>query len=66
MDLSFVFAVPRKEIVAVLDNLNTTDAQRGMYWHLHITQGSNGGYELLIPRKTRNLDLSPYVVQLTT
>lgn len=66
MDLSVAFAIPRKEIAAVLDDLNTTDAQRGMYWHLHILQRSDGNHELLIPRRTRNLDLSPYTVHLTS
>ena len=66
MDLSISFAIPRAEIVSLLNDLNTTEAQRGTYWHLHIAERSGGGYELLIPRKAQNFNLMPYAVQLST
>lgn len=63
MDLPVAFAIPRGEIHAVLDCLNTTDAERGMYWHLHIVE-AGGGHELLLPKSSSNLSLSPFRVEL--
>jgi hypothetical protein len=50
MDLPIAFAIPRHEIQAVLHGLNTTNAESGMYWHLHIVEAAPGEYELLVPK----------------
>ena len=64
MDLSIAFAIPRAEIVGLLDDLNTTETTRGLYWHLHVVERSPEKYELLVPRRPQNLDLKPYEVSL--
>ena len=64
MDLSIAFAIPRVEIIGILDDLNTTETTRGLYWHLHIIERSPEKYELLVPRRTQHLDLKPYEVSL--
>jgi hypothetical protein len=64
MDLPIAFAIPRSAISAVLVGLNTTNAERGMYWHLQIGESPVGGYELLVPKRSENLDLSRFQIQL--
>jgi hypothetical protein len=64
MDLPVAFAIPRNEIHAVLDRLNTTESERGTYWHLHIVEGNSGAYELLLPKSPKNLPLGKYRVDV--
>jgi hypothetical protein len=64
MDLSVAFAIPRDTISALLSDLNTTETERGIYWHIHIMQTGSGGYELLIPRRAENLNLSSFQFEL--
>jgi hypothetical protein len=66
MDLPLAFAIPRDQIHAVLDQLNTTDTESGAvkYWHLHIAPDRSGVYELLLPKADRNLSLTGLAVEL--
>jgi hypothetical protein len=64
MDLPQAFAIPIKIIQELLPDLNTTETERGEYWHLHIVQGTKGGLEMIIPKRSTNLELSPYIVEL--
>ena len=64
MDLSQAFAIPLKVIQEVLPDLNTTETERGTYWHLHVVQGAKGDFELLVPKRSAKMELSPYLVDV--
>ena len=64
MDLPIAFAIPKDEIRAVLEYLNTTTVERGTYWHLHIVEVKPNEYELLIPKGSKNLSLSRFRIDL--
>jgi hypothetical protein len=46
MDLDVAFAIPLKVIVATLDALNTTTTSKKTYWHIHIVEGTTGGFAI--------------------
>jgi hypothetical protein len=60
MDLSVAYAIPSDVVHGVLDDLNATETDRGMCWHLHIVQNSSGEPELLVPKRSDNLPLSAF------
>ena len=64
MDLPTAFAIPRSVIFGLLGALNVTETERGKYWHLHLSEPTEGRIELVLPREPENLDLSRYAVQL--
>jgi hypothetical protein len=64
MDLSIAFAVPHQVLQDVLPNLNTTQTDRGKYWHIHIVQEEDGSYALLVPKASDNLKISQYEIGL--
>ena len=64
MDLPFAFAIPWKEINSILDQLNTTTTDRGVYWHIHLVERPDGGYEVLLPKADGNLAVDKYRVTL--
>ncbi len=65
MDLPIAFAVPWEVIHPLLEALNTTETNRNtMYWHIHIGPNQAGKYELLLPKRDRNLPLDAYRVSL--
>jgi hypothetical protein len=66
MDLPKAFVIPVKIIQQILPDLNTTETDRGVYWHLHIVQRTSGEFELLVPKRSADLDLSPYAVDLAS
>jgi hypothetical protein len=64
MDLSQAFAIPLKVVQQVLPDLNTTETERGVYWHIHIVQDASSDFELLVPKRSTNVNLSSYLVDL--
>jgi hypothetical protein len=64
MDLSIAFAVPHQVLQDVLPNLNTTQTDRGKYWHIHIVQEEDGSYAMLVPKASNNLKISQYEIDL--
>ena len=64
MDLPFAFAVPRQVVYERLDSLNTTTPKDGhTYWHIYISEGSDGRYAMLLP-KSGTLPLDEFRLQL--
>jgi hypothetical protein len=59
MDLSIAFAVPASVLENKLPELNTTDNDRGMWWHLNIRQLENQSY-VIVSRSGDHLDLTPF------
>ena len=64
MDLSQAFVIPLDAIQQILPYLNTTETEKGEYWHIHIIQSHGDNYQLLVPKGSSNLDLTPYLVDL--
>jgi hypothetical protein len=65
MDLSQAFVIPLDAIQQILPYLNTTETEKGEYWHIHIIQSPGDKYQLLVPKGSSNLDLTPYLVDLS-
>jgi hypothetical protein len=64
MDLDIGFAIPVSLMTSAMDDLNTTVRPSGeRYWHIHLTE-FDGGYGLLLPKKSQVLPLTPYIVNL--
>jgi hypothetical protein len=61
MDLDRAFALPRRFIYDLLDNLHVSETQNSRYWHIHINERRSSEFELVIPRK-QNLSLREYEV----
>jgi hypothetical protein len=64
MDLSIAFMIPWPVIHASLDRLNTTEAESGTYWHIHLVDVSPNEYEILLPKADHNLPVSRYRIEL--
>jgi|GEM_PF-112378 len=64
MDLSVAFAVPYVVIHNVLPDLNTTETERGKYWHIHVVQNAAGDFEILVPKRDMNLHISKYKLNI--
>jgi len=64
MDLPFAFSIPWNVINGALDRLNTTETDRGTYWHIHIGEARPSEYELLLPRGSKNFPLNAYRLPL--
>ena len=58
MDLNRAFALPRDTIYSILGDLHISETETSRYWHIHINERSQSGYELVIPRK-QNLGSGP-------
>jgi hypothetical protein len=56
--------IPWKVINSSLGDLNTTDNEREMFWHIHLSENETGQYELLLPKADNNLSISHYRVDL--
>jgi hypothetical protein len=62
MDKDEAYAIPRDVLLPLLPYLNTTTPGTGnKYWHIHLTDRS-GRVEMLVPKQSKNLDLSPYAI----
>ena len=55
------FAIPLTTLEPFLDQLNTTTTEKGMYWHIHLNELSDGTIELVIPKR-ENLSLTEFSV----
>jgi len=64
MDLSFAFVLPLKLLRSNLDALNTTTTERSTYWHIHLAETEPGDYALLLPRRSQQLPLAEYKLDL--
>jgi hypothetical protein len=45
--------------------LNTTTTERGTYWHIHLVEAQSCDYALLLPKRSEQISLSAYKVDLT-
>jgi hypothetical protein len=62
MDLKLAFAIPADVMETKLPELNTTDNERGMWWHIVIRELK--GQCIMVCAKTgHHLDLTPYIFQ---
>ena len=64
MDLEIAFSIPHAIVEGVLPYLNTTDTDKGKYWHIHITGGEDSGFEIMLPKHSDNLKISDYKLSL--
>lgn len=64
MDLAIAFVIPRQVIHSILPDLNTTELERGTYWHLNIVEVEPDTYELLTPKKSANFQLTKFKIKL--
>jgi hypothetical protein len=64
VDLDIAFAVPVAVLRGVLGALNTTTTENGHYWHIYISEGSDGEYQIVLPRQRSGLALNDFVVKL--
>ena len=62
-DLNRAFALPVDWLKALLPDLNITQTDRHMYWHIHLNTDAEGRVTLKVPRRP-SLDLEPYAVEL--
>lgn len=65
MDLNLAFAIPASVMEAKLNDLNTTDNTRGMWWHIVLRQQEDGKYFIVCSKTGNHLDLTPYLFNLT-
>jgi hypothetical protein len=66
MDLAVAFAVPWQVFNPILAYLNTTTTKDDhTYWHIHLTEGDQGTYSLLLPKKSGALPLDEYRIDLS-
>jgi hypothetical protein len=65
MDLSTAFAIPYKVIREILSGLNTTETERGEYWHIHLVQSDTLGFEILVPKRSTSLSVSEFQLNLS-
>ncbi|HEV2545701.1 MAG TPA: hypothetical protein VGU20_00020 [Stellaceae bacterium] len=64
VDLDFAFAVPVPVLRGILDALNTTTTENGHYWHIYISEASDGAYRIVLPRQRSGLALNDFTVKL--
>lgn len=60
MDLKLAFAIPADVMETKLPELNTTDNERGMWWHIVIRE-LEGRYIMVCAKTGHHLELTPYV-----
>ena len=64
MDLPIAFAVPHENLRGILSDLNTTETERGKYWHIHLVRNESMHYEILLPKREFNLPISEFEIDL--
>lgn len=64
MDRDLAFAIPRDIIKSHLDDLNTTESDGAVYWHIHLQEISSNKISILLPKKRSQLPLDPYLLKL--
>lgn len=62
-DLNRAFALPLSFFENVIDNLNISETERGMYWHVHLTIRDDGSVCLVVPRHPI-IPIEEYAVKL--
>lgn len=62
-DLNRAFALPLSFFENVIDNLNISETERGMYWHVHLTISDDGSVCLVVPRHPI-IPIEEYAVKL--
>ncbi len=62
MDIDFAFVIPDSVMEEKLNDLGTTDNERGMWWHVVLRQDNNGNYLMVCSKTGNHLDLTPYIV----
>jgi len=65
MDLQFAFCIPYKELKAMLPYLNTTTTDRSTYWHIHLVEGRDGQYEILLSKQGTTQAVNQFRLQLS-
>jgi hypothetical protein len=60
MDLDVAFAIPVQELRQHLDELNTTEKDGKIYWHVKILEPQPKAYALQMPKSGKHLALSEY------
>ena len=63
MDLEKAFAVPRSNIIDILQDLHMSETKNKRYWHVHLKGDEIRGYELVVPKKI-NLSLDKFELPL--
>jgi hypothetical protein len=66
MDLSFAFAIPLKVLRENLNALHTTTTERSTYWHIHLVEMQSGDYAMLLPKRSHQLRLTEYRIDIKT
>jgi hypothetical protein len=70
MDRDHAFAIPENVFRPLLEYLNTTNNEPGShyphYWHVQLTETPPGNVSLIVPKKNTNLDLSEYMLSLSS
>ncbi|HVA12529.1 MAG TPA: hypothetical protein VNF99_04720 [Stellaceae bacterium] len=64
MDLDKAFAIPLDTVHENLDALNTTETDKGEYWHVFVNKSENGKFVWLLSKRRSTLDLSLYELSL--
>lgn len=64
MDLEVAFSIPWPVLHPLLGHLHTTTAEKGTYWHIHLTEETPDRYALILPKKGKNLPLDEFRVSL--
>lgn len=64
IELDFAFALPREDVLPILDKLNTTEKEDRFYWHIIIAEMPDGSYHLNLPKNSSTFDLTPYRLKL--
>ena len=64
MDLDVAFAIPLKTIAENLDALNTTTTSKKIYWHIHLVEGDNGSYAILLPHRGTQLPMDQFKISI--
>lgn len=64
MDLDTAYAIPLDVLREHLSALNTTTTERSTYWHIHLSETSNGSIALQLPKTSRQLSLDDFRIPL--
>lgn len=62
---TYSYAVPHQILIQMLQHLNVTQRENGMYWHIHLQPNSNIGYSIPLPKAGAKRDVSEFELQLT-
>jgi hypothetical protein len=67
MDRDEAFAISAEDFRPLMENLNKTTNEDGtFYWHIQLTEAPSGDISLLVPKRTEDLNLSKFALELKT